>query len=135
MTLVEIAALFEERKIAALDLTGLSKDALHIYFGLALFLLIRLAWRRRGGWLLAWAAVLAMACGGEWLDMRAEASRHAIQPDAAHWHDIWNTMFWPTMLLLVGRWLQPRPKGTAENGDGDASVASGENAERRLEQA
>ena len=141
MKLIEIASLFEARKMSLIDATGLDKDALHIYFGLALFLLIRLAWRWRGGWVAAWLAVLAMACGGEWLDMAAEASRSAIQPDAAHWHDIWNTMFWPTILLLVGRWLQPGVIPTLAN-DGEtspsrdaASVSSGEYAERRFEQA
>lgn len=125
MTLIEIASLFEASKVSVIAGSGLSKDALHVYFGMALFLAVRLAWRRRGGWLAAWLAVLAMACGGEWLDMTAEAGKSAIQPDAAHWHDIWNTIFWPTALLLVGRWLQPQP------GASDL----GENAERRLEQA
>jgi len=131
MTLLEIASLFEARKVSVIEATGLDKDALHIYFGLTLFLVVRLLWRRRGGWVIAWLAVLAMACGGEWLDLNAEISRSSIQPDAAHWHDIWNTMFWPTVLLLVGRWLQPPPDTPAEPDD----AMSGEHAERRLEQA
>lgn len=131
MTLIEIASLFEARKVSVIGATGLDKDALHIYFAMALFLAVRLVWRRRGGWVAAWLAVLVMACGGEWLDLNAEISRSAIQPDAAHWHDIWNTMFWPTVLLLVGRWLQPQPKAAAET----ATELSGENAERGLEQA
>lgn len=144
MTLIEVASLFEERKLWVITATDLDKDALHIYFGLALFLAIRLAWRWRGGWLVAWLVVLVMACGGEWLDLTAEASHTAIQPDAAHWHDIWNTMFWPTVLLLIGRWLQPRPKAAAETrasavdaeaGAAETPAPSGENAERCLEQA
>lgn len=131
MTLIEIASLFEDRKLSIIEASGLGKDALHIYFGLALFLLVRLMWRWRGGWIVAWLAVVAMACGGEWLDMTAEHSRSTIQPDAAHWHDIWNTIFWPTVLLLVGRWLQPQAKDAAVM----ASKMSGEDAERRLEQA
>ena len=131
MTLIEIASLFEAQKVSVIDASGLAKDALHIYFGLALFLAVRLVWRWRGGWLVAWLAVLAMACGGEWLDMTAEAGRSAIQPDPAHWHDIWNTMFWPTILLLVGRWLQPKAKPAADAPE----PASGEDAERGLEQA
>ncbi|KTE28057.1 MULTISPECIES: hypothetical protein [unclassified Sphingopyxis] len=127
MTLIELASLFEERKSWLVTASDLGKDALHIYFGLALFMLVRLAWRWRGGWVAAWLAVLVMACGGEWLDMTAEFSNAAIQPDAAHWHDIWNTMFWPTVLLLVGRWLQPVAQPRAD--------VSGEDAERRLEQA
>lgn len=131
MTLIEIASLFEDRKLSIIEASGLGKDALHIYFGLALFLLVRLMWRWRGGWIVAWLAVVAMACGGEWLDMTAEHSRSTIQPDAAHWHDIWNTIFWPSVLLLVGRWLQPQAKDAAVM----ASEMSGEDAERRFEQA
>ena len=131
MTLIEIASLFGERKASLVELSGLDKDALHIYFGLSLFLIIRLFWRWRGGWLVAWLAVLVMAIGGEWLDMTREMGDATIQPDAAHWHDIWNTIFWPTVLLLVGRWLQPRTKDAAVM----ASEMSGEDAERRLEQA
>ena len=129
MTLIELASLFEARKVSVIDATGLDKDALHIYFGLALFLSVRMIWRWRGGWFAAWLAVLVMACGGEWLDMAAEFSNAAIQPDAAHWHDIWNTMFWPTVLLLVGRWLQPRPKPEV------TEVASGDLADESLEEA
>lgn len=131
MTLIEIASLFGERKASLVELSGLDKDALHIYFGLSLFLIIRLFWRWRGGWLVAWLAVLVMAIGGEWLDMTREMGDATIQPDAAHWHDIWNTIFWPTVLLLVGRWLQPRTKDAAVM----AREMSGEDAERRLEQA
>lgn len=131
MTLIEIAALFETRKMSIIEATGLGKDALHVYFGLALFLLVRLAWRGRGGWIAAWLAVLAMACGGEWLDLTAEYGRSTIQPDDAHWHDIWNTMFWPTVLLLVGRWLPQTEAASAEA----PPRGSGEDAERRLEQA
>lgn len=133
MTLIELASLFEARKLSVIEATGLDKDALHIYFGMALFLTIRLLWRWRGGWFVAWLGVLAMACGGEWLDITAEINRSSIQPDPAHWHDIWNTMFWPTVLLLVGRWLQPKPQPKAPTEA--AEDVSGEDAERRLEQA
>jgi len=150
MTLIEIASLFGEQKASLVGATGLDKDALHIYFGLTLFLLVRLMWRWRGGWLIAWAAVLAMAVGGEWLDLTREVSDAALQPDAEHWHDVWNTMFWPTVLLLIGRWLQPRPKSPGEASDTAIEYAirvdrrqpepvsatkSGEHAEHRLEQA
>ena len=122
MTLIEIASLFEARKLSVIAATGLGKDALHIYFGMALFLAVRLAWRGRGGWVAAWLAVLVMACGGEWLDLTAEYSRSTIQPDAAHWHDIWNTMFWPTVLLFVGRWLQPQRAAPAADAPNRGSI-------------
>lgn len=117
---------FQQFKVVMLGFTGLGKDALHIYAGMGLFLLVRLAWRWRGGWMLAWLAVLALACTVEWIDMKAEAVNSALQPDAAHWHDVWNTLFWPTVLLLVGRWLQPKPKLP--------KVSSGDFADQPFEQ-
>lgn len=114
MDMLQISADFQATKLAVLDATGLGKDALHIYFGLALFIAVRLLWRRRFGWLLAWIAVLAMALMVEWLDLKGEALGGALQPDSAHWHDIWNTMLWPTVLALVGRWLEPKPKPASE---------------------
>lgn len=112
MDMLQLSADYQAVKFSLVESTGLAKDALHVYFGLALFLAVRLVWRRRGGWLLAWLAVLVMAVGGEWLDLRGEALAGALQPDSAHWHDVWNTMFWPTVLALVGRWLQPAPRPT-----------------------
>lgn len=148
MTLIEFASLFGEQKASLVAASGLDKDALHIYFGLTLFLIVRMIWRWQGGWLIAWAAVVAMAVGGEWLDLTREVSDAALQPDAEHWHDVWNTMFWPTVLLLIGRWLQPLPKSSGDAPDTvDAdtvrrpqpepvsATTSGEHAERRLEQA
>jgi hypothetical protein len=126
--LTAIAGVFELKKSWLVSASGLDKDALHIYAGMALFLLVRLIFRGRGGWVIAWLAVVAMACGGEWLDLIAEGKAGVIQPDSAHWHDIWNTAFWPTILLLVSRWL---PQGKAR----PATPSSGEDAERSLEQA
>ena len=64
---------------------GLAKDALHIYVGLALLLgcVILFRWPLR-----SWKpwAVVALA--------------------AANWHDIWNTLFWPTMLMLLARYTR-----------------------------
>jgi hypothetical protein len=104
-------------KLDVIDATGLGKDALHVYAGLAVFIMVRLIWRRRGGWWLAWTASLMLALGIEWLDMRVDAAGSAVQPDGEHWHDIWNSMFWPSVLLLFGPWLQPKAKAEPESGD------------------
>lgn len=113
MTRAELAAAFQHWKIGVIEDVGLAKDALHIYVGLSIFITVRLAWRWRGGWFVAWLAALAAALTGEWIDMGSEALSSALQPDDAHWHDVWNTMFWPTVLALVGRWMQPKAKQAA----------------------
>ena len=99
--------LFKEFMIGA---TGLGKDALHVYAGLLLLIGVRLLWRRRGGWVLGWLAALAVALFVEWLDIRTELIQANLRPDVEHWKDIWNTMFWPSVLLILGPKLQPRPK-------------------------
>ncbi|HEV7234244.1 MAG TPA: hypothetical protein VGN36_08355 [Sphingorhabdus sp.] len=104
-------------KLYLLDFTGLGRDALHIYAGLTVFLGVRLLWRWRGGWFAAWLAALALALSIEWLDIRAWGDPNSPRPDPNNWHDIWNTMVWPTVLLLVGPWLQPRGKNQPESGD------------------
>ena len=102
-------------KVYLQNVTGLGKDALHVYAGMAMFLTVRLLWRWRGGWIAAWLAALMLALAVEYVDMRNEGQIGVLQPDPAHWHDIWNTMVWPTVLLLVGRWLQPRARPEASS--------------------
>jgi hypothetical protein len=109
-TLVNAPDELQILKVHLLDFTGLDRDAMHVHAGLALFILVRLVWRWRGGWTVAWLAALALALGIEWLDIKADGTGGAPQPQYDHWHDIWNTMVWPTVLLFVGRWLQPKPK-------------------------
>ena len=99
--------LFREITINA---TGLDKDALHVYAGLIVIIGVRMVWRRRGGWVLGWLLALAIALAVEWLDIRAELVAANLHPDAEHWKDIWNTMFWPSVLLILGQRLQPRKK-------------------------
>ncbi len=102
---------FQAFKIHLVELSGLGKDAMHVHIGLAIFIIVRLLWRWRFGWVVAWLCALAVAGGGEWLDLKANADgSDALKPDASHWHDLWNTMFWPTILLIFGRWLQPKAK-------------------------
>jgi hypothetical protein len=111
--MIALTADYQQWKLAMLAATGLAKDALHVHVGLLVFVATRLAWRWRFGWLVAWLVALAFAAGGEWLDLRTEAQTGALQPDAGHWHDLWNTMIWPTVLALVGRWLVPQARAAA----------------------
>lgn len=82
---------------------GLAKDALHIHVALALFLGSALLFR----WPLRswkpWAVVLAAALVGEAWDLRDSVTYHTRVDLAGNWKDIWNTMFWPSVMLILAR--------------------------------
>ncbi|WP_077148617.1 hypothetical protein [Sphingopyxis sp. KK2] len=120
-----VSAAYQQIKIVLIDGSGLGKDALHIYAGMAIYLAVRIG-LRRPVWL-AWIAVVVAAVAGEWLDIEGEYLRGRLAPESGHWHDIWNTAFWPSVLALVERWWPRREVAPAANLD--------ENAERSLEQA
>jgi hypothetical protein len=115
-------AAYQGFKLMLIDLTGLSRDALHIHMGLGILLAIRLIWRGRWRWQAAWIAVLAFALAGEVFDWRGEQLRGVAVPLSAHWHDIWNTLLWPTILSIVGWRIERR-------------VPLGKDAEQPFEQA
>lgn len=130
-----MSVVFELYKNLVIDWTGLARDALHVHTGLIVFVLVRLMWRRRGGWMIAWTIALCFALGGEWLDYLGEAPGNEAAANKAHWHDIWNTMLWPTILLFIGRWLVPQPEVMQAAATEPAPTPpSGDNAEQRFEQ-
>lgn len=95
---------FQDTKIWLVYTLGLSKDALHIYVGMIVYLgtaaLFRLPLRDFRPWL----AVLLAALAGEAWDIYDTAAIAAPQDYPANWHDIWNTLFWPTAILLLARY-------------------------------
>ena len=85
------------------DNVHLAKDALHIYVALLLLFGSALLF----GWRLSswrpWLVVGVAAAGGEIWDVRDRFVDHVPQEFGANWHDLWNTMFWPTVILLLAR--------------------------------
>jgi hypothetical protein len=67
-------------KMAIVGASGLSKDALHIYVG------------------------LAVAMAGELLDMRDDIASLGYWRWSASLHDMANTVFWPAVLAALARW-------------------------------
>lgn len=88
-------------KLAIVELTGLSKDTLHVYVGISLFLAVAAVSPKRLRSIVPLLTVVAVAIAGEVVDMRDELS------SAGHWrweaslHDVLNTLFWPTMIWLL----------------------------------
>lgn len=98
---------FGDVKIWILAASGLSRDALHIYFGLAIFVAARLLLRGPQSSLWALALVFAAALGGEALDHLYELSRPMRCDRSGHIQDLWNTGFWPLVLALLES-IRPR---------------------------
>lgn len=98
---------FRDFKVMIIGLTGLPRDALHIYVGLGVFLLVALALRKPLGSWLPLAAVALVAVTGELMDLGDDRPH-------VHWslgesaHDILHTMLWPAVLTLLARarWLK-----------------------------
>jgi hypothetical protein len=96
----------QSAKLAILSVVGLSKDALHIYVGLAVFLAAAWLLRRPLRSPLPWLAALAVACLGELLDAIDDTRSFGYWRVGASMHDILNTLFWPTALLLLARFTR-----------------------------
>lgn len=92
----------------------LAKDALHIYVGLSLFFgaALLFKWPLRS-WK-PWALTLAAALIGEAWDLRDSAAYHTRVDLWANWKDVWNTMFWPSAIVLLARFTTLFGSGNRE---------------------
>lgn len=90
-------------KLAIVSGTGLSKDALHIYVGLSVFLVTAVVLRKPLQSIIPWLAVAAVAIAGEALDMRDDIASFGYWRWEASLHDVLNTLLWPTVLLLLAK--------------------------------
>jgi len=85
-------------KTAMSDATGATEDLLHVHFGVLIFVVVAVAFRRR---MHSWwpvSLVWAFALANELVDCFAADW----QADASAL-DVLNTVFWPTILFLVAR--------------------------------
>ena len=98
------------------DFLGITKDALHIHLGLAIFVALIVILRRSPGSIIPWLGVLAFEVLNEVLDI-------------FHWHagafsfeigdafkDVANTMFWPTVAMIGFRIAAARRKRALATG-------------------
>ncbi len=99
--------LVSQAKRFAMQVTHLSQDALHVYVGLLLLVGLCVALRKPLGSWLPWVVVLAAALAGEAVDMRGDFAHNGIWNWHESLHDVLNTIFWPTVLSVLGRlgWL------------------------------
>jgi hypothetical protein len=99
-------SLVQSFKLAVVDATGLSKDALHIYVGLIVWLLSAALWRKSVASPKPWFAALLVAVVVEAFDAFDDWVQLGRWRTGASLHDILNTMFWPTVLTLLARYTR-----------------------------
>lgn len=100
----------------------LSRDAMHIYAALIIFLLACWIFRWKPSDWRPWLVVLLAQCFNEALDMAS-----MLEDDGVIWiwssvKDTVNTMITPTLLLIAARYAgvfggDPAPRGERESGD------------------
>ena len=99
-------SLFQSSKIFLSEVTSLGKDALHIYVGLGVMLLVAVALKKP---LSDWRPIVAVAfasVAGEVWDVIDTFSHGGTPKWNANWKDVWNTMFWPTILFGLARFTK-----------------------------
>ena len=100
-------------KIWLIETVGLTNDAMHIHGSLLILCVSALVLRRRPDSPWCWLIVCIAELFNEYADLRGAAAGEATIDAALH--DVYNTMFWPTVLLILGRALFPRKKATPVN--------------------
>ena len=95
-------------KIRLIDAVGLTNDAMHIHGSLLILFGAAMILRRRPDSVWCWLIVLLAELFNEYADLQGQAPGEATI-DAAM-HDLYNTMFWPTIILILGRFMFPRAK-------------------------
>ena len=96
----------QDMKLLVMQFTGLEKDALHVYIGLLVFFGSALIFRWRVGGAGPLLVAVLFAAGGELWDIRDTLRAGMPTQWAWHWHDVWNTLFWPVVITLLARWTR-----------------------------
>ena len=95
---------YETFKVILITLSGLSKDALHIYIALGVYLgsCLTFGWKARQ-WR-PWLLVLSIAIMGEVWDILRSMELSQTVDLWENWRDIWNALLIPTALLVMSRY-------------------------------
>ncbi len=86
--------------------TSLSSDAIHIYVGLTVLLLVLAIWKKPlSDWRPLAVVVLVSLAAPIWRFV--DAYGHGGTPRwHADWRDVWNTLFWPAVLFVLARFTR-----------------------------
>lgn len=123
-----LAELWIGYKTRLVDFVGLTNDAMHIHGSILILFVTAIVLRRRPDSIWCWLIVFVAELFNEYADLKGLAPGEATIDAAIH--DLYNTMFWPTIILLLGRLLFPR----RVKGPNEDHVQSGNLADQPFEQ-
>jgi cell shape-determining protein MreD len=95
---------YADLKILLVDYLGLEQDALHIHGAILLYILAMFAFRQTRKSRFPWLFVLAAELANESYDLLHQHNLGEPLRWGESLKDLWNTMLWPSVLLLVGRY-------------------------------
>ncbi|MEK9210801.1 hypothetical protein [Sphingomonas sp. 2378] len=91
-------------------ITGLPDSTLHVHAGMAILVLTALVMRRKPWDWRCWLTVLVIETVNEAYDLLQPFYPTDEGNLPASWSDMWETMLWPTVILLTFAWLRRRGK-------------------------
>ena len=106
VNLQQLAEQWISYKIWLIETVGLTNDAMHVHGSLLILCVSAILLRRRPDSPWCWIIVFIAELFNEYADLRGLAPGEATLD--ASLHDLYNTMFWPTIILILGRFLFPR---------------------------
>jgi hypothetical protein len=95
---------FQSMKHEIVHVASLSKDALHIYVGIGVFLVCAAFSSKGLRSVFPILVVVALAVLGEALDARDDLRKFGHWRYFSSLHDFLNTLFWPLVLWLLARY-------------------------------
>ncbi len=120
--LQHLAELWIGYKTQLIGFVGLTNDAMHVHASLLILLVSAVMLRRRPDSVWCWLIVFAAELFNEYADLKGMApGEDSIRASV---HDLYNTMFWPTTLLVLGRLIfPPRKKEPAREAEISGDLA------------
>lgn len=100
-----LAELWIGYKTRLVEYVGLTNDAMHVHGSILILFLSAIILRRRPDSIWCWLIVFAAELFNEYADLKGLAPGEASMK--ASIHDLYNTMLWPTVIVILGRFLFP----------------------------
>jgi len=103
--LVPIANQMIAVKIWLHDRLGMDDEVLHVHMSLLILFGAAIILRRRPDSIWCWLVVFVIEMANEYADIIGDAAGEGTLSSGLA--DLYGTMFWPTVILLLGRFLFP----------------------------